>query len=64
MDAFWQMRKLYDSMNFPSIPLEESLAHSKGKRVLQNAMLHLMGGYTGRRVGQDSPSVPESEWTS
>lgn len=42
LDAFDILSRLYDSMNFPRIALEESLKHSEGKRLLHNARCHVM----------------------
>jgi hypothetical protein len=55
MEGFALLKRLYDSMNYPNVPLEESLSNAQGKHILQNAMCHLLGGYDGR--GSISPSV-------
>jgi hypothetical protein len=43
-EAFDIVRKIHDSMNFPTIPLEESLSFSEAKQILGNAMSWLLGG--------------------
>lgn len=54
-DALQLLHTLYDSLNFPYLPLEESIQHSLAKAILHNATLHLMGGYSGRQAS----SIPE-----
>lgn len=42
LQAFDIVWKLYEEMNFPTLPLEESLKHSEGKRILHDVARYLV----------------------
>ncbi len=52
MDAFALLRKRYDAMDFPQLPLEQSLGHAEAKRLLHNAMCYLLDGDAFRKEGR------------
>ena len=62
-DAFWLMRNIYDAMNYPALPLEESLSHWREKSILQNAMCWINGGTETQWMrfrGKLTPQYPSS----
>lgn len=65
MDAIRTLRALFDSMNFPAVPPDISLGHSKGKRILDRAIGHLRArprlDLRGREISiADEPQGPSS----